>query len=80
MLAGQLNINRPSPLMNLLVRMAYAVTCHKAQGGQWKHVYVDMGPLAKEQIDTNFMRWLYTAVTRATEKLYLIQFSDDYFK
>ena len=63
----------------LLVRMAYAVTCHKAQGGQWKHVYVDMGPLAKEQIDTNFMRWLYTAVTRATERLYLVQFKDDFF-
>jgi exodeoxyribonuclease-5 len=63
----------------LLVRMAYAVTCHKAQGGQWKHVYVDMGPLAKEQIDTNFMRWLYTAVTRATDKLYLVQFKDDFF-
>jgi exodeoxyribonuclease-5 len=59
--------------------MAYAVTCHKAQGGQWKHVYVDMGPLSKDQIDTNFMRWLYTAVTRATEKLYLIQFKDDFF-
>ena len=63
----------------LLVRMAYAVTCHKAQGGQWKHVYVDMGPLAKEQIDTNFMRWLYTAVTRATDRLYLVQFKDDFF-
>jgi exodeoxyribonuclease-5 len=64
----------------LLVRMAYAVTCHKAQGGQWKHVYVDMGPIAKENTDTVFMRWLYTAFTRATEKLYLIQFSDDFFK
>ena len=64
----------------LLVRMAYAVTCHKAQGGQWKHVYVDMGPIAKENTDKVFMRWLYTAFTRATEKLYLIQFSDDFFK
>jgi exodeoxyribonuclease-5 len=64
----------------LLVRMAYAVTCHKAQGGQWKHVYVDMGPIAKENTDKVFMRWLYTAFTRATEKLYLVQFSDDFFK
>ena len=64
----------------LMVRMAYAVTCHKAQGGQWKHVYVDMGPIAKENWDAGFMRWLYTAVTRATEKLYLIQFPDNLFK
>lgn len=63
----------------LMVRMAYAVTCHKAQGGQWKHVYVDMGPIDKEQIDPVFMRWLYTAVTRATERLYLIQFKDEFF-
>jgi exodeoxyribonuclease-5 len=41
---------------------------------------VDMGRIAKDEIDISFMRWLYTAVTRATEKLYLIQFSDDYFK
>ena len=64
----------------LQVKLAYAITCHKAQGGQWKHIYVDMGRIAKDEIDVSFMRWLYTAVTRATEKLYLIQFSDDYFK
>lgn len=64
----------------LQVKLAYAITCHKAQGGQWKHIYVDMGRINKEEIDVSFMRWLYTAVTRATEKLYLIQFSDDYFK
>ncbi len=64
----------------LQVKLAYAITCHKAQGGQWKHIYVDMGRIQKDEIDVSFMRWLYTAVTRATEKLYLIQFSDDYFK
>jgi len=64
----------------LQVKLAYAITCHKAQGGQWKHIYVDMGRINKEEIDVSFMRWLYTAVTRATERLYLIQFSDDYFK
>jgi exodeoxyribonuclease-5 len=63
----------------LLVRMAYAVTCHKSQGGQWKHVYIDMGPLEKADIDVNFMRWLYTAVTRATQKVFLIQFKDEFF-
>ena len=64
----------------LQVKLAYAITCHKAQGGQWKHIYVDMGRVKKEEIDTSYMRWLYTAVTRATERLYLVQFSDDYFK
>ena len=64
----------------LQVKLAYAITCHKAQGGQWKHIYVDMGRIAKDEIDISFMRWLYTAVTRATERLYLIQFSDDYFQ
>ena len=64
----------------LQVKLAYAITCHKAQGGQWKHIYVDMGRIQKDEIDISFMRWLYTAVTRATEKVYLIQFSDDFFK
>lgn len=64
----------------LQVKLAYAITCHKAQGGQWKHVYIDMGPIDKSTIDVGFMRWLYTAVTRSTEELYLVQFSDDYFK
>jgi exodeoxyribonuclease-5 len=64
----------------LLVRMAYAVTCHKSQGGQWKHVYIDMGPIAKDQLDVNFMRWLYTAVTRATQKVHFIQFADEMFE
>lgn len=64
----------------LQVKLAYAITCHKAQGGQWKHIYVDMGRISKDEIDISVMRWLYTAVTRATEKLYLVQFLDDYFK
>lgn len=64
----------------LQVKLAYAITCHKAQGGQWKHIYVDMGRIQKDEIDAGFMRWLYTAVTRATERLYLVQFPDDYFK
>lgn len=56
----------------LQVKYAYCVTCHKAQGGQWKHVYVDMGAIAKEAIGPDFFRWLYTALTRATEKVFLI--------
>lgn len=61
------------PYYNALqVKYAYCVTCHKAQGGQWKHVYVDMGGIAPEAINEEFYRWLYTAVTRATTKLFLI--------
>ena len=61
------------PYYNALqAKYAYCVTCHKAQGGQWKHVYIDMGSIPQEALDTNFFRWLYTAITRATEKVYLI--------
>jgi exodeoxyribonuclease-5 len=64
----------------LQVKFGYAITCHKAQGGQWKVVYVDQGYLTEEMINTNYWRWLYTAVTRATEKLYLVNFSERFFK
>ena len=61
------------PFYNALqMKYAYCVTCHKAQGGQWKHVYIDMGGIAPEAMDENFYRWLYTAMTRATEKLFFI--------
>lgn len=62
-----------SPYYNALqVRFAYAVTCHKAQGGQWKRVFIDPGNVAPEEQDKNYYRWLYTAITRATEKVYLL--------
>lgn len=61
------------PFYNALqAKYAYCVTCHKAQGGQWKHVYVDMGAIDPEAIGPEFYRWLYTAVTRTTEKLFLV--------
>ena len=61
------------PYYNALqVKYAYCVTCHKAQGGQWKHIYVDMGTIPEDAIGPDFYRWLYTAVTRATERLYLV--------
>lgn len=64
-----------SPYYNALqIRYAYAVTCHKAQGGQWRHVYIDQGPVPDEQRDITYLRWLYTALTRATEQVYLINF------
>ncbi len=61
------------PFYNALhAKYAYCVTCHKAQGGQWRHVYVDMGAIDPEAIGSDFYRWLYTAVTRATERLFII--------
>ena len=56
----------------LQVKYAYAVTCHKAQGGQWQNVFIDMGNISEESVSIDFFRWLYTAFTRATDKLYLI--------
>lgn len=54
------------------VKYAYAVTCHKAQGGQWRHVYVDQGYMTEDMLSPDYLHWLYTAFTRATEKLYLV--------
>lgn len=56
----------------LQVKYGYCVTCHKAQGGQWKHIYIDMGGIATETMGSEFYRWLYTAMTRATEQVFLI--------
>ena len=68
---------REDPFFNALqVKYAYAVTCHKAQGGQWKAVFIDQGYIKKEMIDRDYLRWLYTAITRATEKLYLVNFPE----
>ncbi len=71
---------RKSPYYNALqVKFSYAITCHKSQGGQWPVVFIDQGYLKEENIDLGFSRWLYTAITRATEKIYLINFSDWFF-
>ena len=56
----------------LQVKYAYAVTCHKAQGGQWRRVFIDQGYVTEEMLTPDYFRWLYTAFTRATEKLYLV--------
>ncbi len=63
----------------LQVKFAYAVTCHKAQGGQWNEVYLDQGYIPDLQINKEYLRWIYTAVTRSYGKLYLVNFPDDYF-
>lgn len=56
----------------LQIKFAYAVTCHKAQGGQWAHVYIDQGYMTDDMLTPDYIHWLYTAFTRATEKLFLI--------
>ncbi|ADQ78994.1 exonuclease V subunit alpha [Paludibacter propionicigenes WB4] len=63
----------------LQVKFAYAVTCHKAQGGQWKKVFVDPGQIVQEQLNSDFYRWLYTALTRASETVYLVNFPETAF-
>lgn len=64
---------RKNPYYNALqVKYGYAVTCHKAQGGQWRRVFIDQGFVAADGYDADYYRWLYTAFTRATEKLYLV--------
>jgi ATP-dependent exoDNAse (exonuclease V) alpha subunit len=62
----------------LQVKFSYAMTCHKSQGGQWKTVFIEQ-PYLPDGVSVEYLRWLYTAVTRAQEKLYLIGFSDEYF-
>ncbi|MEY8848940.1 ATP-dependent RecD-like DNA helicase [Psychroserpens sp. XS_ASV72] len=63
----------------LQVKFSYAITCHKSQGGQWKTIFVEQ-PYLPNGIDRDYLRWLYTAVTRAKEKLYLIGFKDEFFE
>lgn len=68
---------RKNPYYNALqVKYGYAVTCHKAQGGQWKRVFLDQGYVTPEMAGPDYYRWLYTAFTRASEKLYLVNWSD----
>ena len=63
----------------LQVKFSYAITCHKSQGGQWKTVFVEQ-PYLPNGVDKEYLRWLYTAITRAEEKLYLIGFKDEFFE
>ena len=64
---------KEDPYYNALqIKYAYAVTCHKAQGGQWAHVYVDQGYMTDDMLTPDYIHWLYTAFTRATEKLFLV--------
>jgi len=72
---------RINPYFNALqVKHASALTCHKTQGGQWDAVFIEKGFLKDEMIDNEYLRWLYTAVTRATKKLFLINFEERFFE
>jgi exodeoxyribonuclease-5 len=72
---------RNDPYFNALqIKFAYAVTCHKAQGGQWERVFIDQGMFNRNQITIDYLRWFYTALTRSTDKVYLVNFAEDFFK
>lgn len=64
----------------LQIKFAYAVTCHKAQGGQWDAVFIDQGYLAEDMLNDEYWRWLYTAITRARERVYFINFKEEFFE
>ena len=69
---------KSNPYYNALqVKFAYAMTCHKTQGGQWPNVFVDQGYITDDMINIEYLRWLYTAFTRATNKLFLLGFRED---
>jgi exodeoxyribonuclease-5 len=71
---------RKDPYLNALqVKFAYALTTHKSQGGQWKAVFVEQGYLKDDQIEAEYIRWLYTAITRATHELFLVNFHERFF-
>ena len=80
---GQKEINKKikeDEFFNALqIKFAYAITCHKSQGGQWENVFVDLGYFTENMLNKSYFRWLYTALTRATKKLYLINFKDEFF-
>ncbi len=72
---------RENPHFNAVqIKFAYAVTCHKAQGGQWRAVFIDRFLFGDEAVTRDWLRWLYTALTRATDRLYLVNFDDDFFE
>lgn len=77
--AGKMKKMKADPHYNVVqVKYAYAVTCHKAQGGQWMNVFLDIGYITEEMLGEDFYRWLYTAFTRATHRLYLVNLPDDF--
>ena len=80
-LGDRLRELRQNPYYNALqVKFAYALTCHKTQGGQWRTVIIDQGFLPPDQpLGRDYLRWLYTAFTRATGRVYLLGFGQEFF-
>ncbi len=77
--AGKMKKMKADPHYNVVqVKYAYAITCHKAQGGQWKNVFIDFGYIAEDMLGEDFYRWLYTAFTRATCRLYLVNLPNSF--
>lgn len=77
--AGKMKKMKADPHYNVVqVKYAYAITCHKAQGGQWMNVFLDIGYMTEEMLGEDFYRWLYTAFTRATHRLYLVNLPDEF--
>ncbi len=78
--AQRLQAVRQDPYFNALqVKYSYALTCHKTQGGQWPCVFVDAGYLSEDMLDLEYLRWLYTALTRTVERAYLLNFPERFF-
>jgi exodeoxyribonuclease-5 len=76
----QIEAVRKDPFFNALqIKFAYAVTCHKAQGGQWERVFIDRGMFNRNEITIDYLRWFYTALTRSTDRVYLVNFSEAFF-
>jgi exodeoxyribonuclease-5 len=72
---------KKDPYFNALqIKFAYAVTCHKAQGGQWERVFIDQGMFNRNEITIDYLRWFYTALTRSTDRVYFVNFSEGFFK
>ena len=72
---------KQNPYLNALqVKFAYAITCHKSQGGQWENVFVEQGYFTSDMLSKEYFRWLYTALTRTTKKLHLINFKKEFFE
>ncbi|HCI56385.1 MAG TPA: AAA family ATPase [Bacteroidales bacterium] len=76
----QYDMIREDPYFNALqIKFAYAVTCHKAQGGQWERVFIDQGLFNRADASIDYLRWLYTALTRSTDRVYLVNFPEEFF-
>ncbi|MFV0418548.1 MAG: ATP-dependent RecD-like DNA helicase [Dysgonomonas sp.] len=77
--AGKMKKLKVDPYYNAVqVKFAYAITCHKAQGGEWSNVFLDLGYISEEHLGINFYRWLYTAITRASNKLYFVNLPEEF--